>query len=282
MKRQFLFRLGLIGTAAVLAAGCTMSGDERPASASSEASTRGALTAALAAPNRTPANVARDRYRHPAETLAFFGVDPTDTVVEIWPGGGWYTEILAPYLAERGTYYAATPAGRGTERFQAFVAANPATYGRVRIATFPVTAGGGTPVPAGTADVVLTFRNVHNWMGSESGESIAPEAFRQLYAMLKPGGTLGIVDHRLPESADSARERSSGYLKTSTVRNLAEAAGFRFAGSSEINANPNDSADWPQGVWTLPPTLRLKDQDREKYLAIGESDRMTLKFVKPR
>jgi predicted methyltransferase len=258
-----------------------MSGNEPAESASAAGSSRAALAAALAAPNRTPANLARDRYRHPAETLAFFGVDPTDTVVEIWPGGGWYTEILAPYLAERGVYYAATPAGRGTERFQAFVAANPTAYGRVRIATFPMAAG-GTPVPPGTADVVLTFRNVHNWMGSESGESIAPEAFRQLYAMLKPGGTLGVVDHRLPESADSARERSSGYLKTSTVRSLAEGAGFRFAGSSEINANPKDTADWPQGVWTLPPTLRLKDQDREKYLAIGESDRMTLKFVKPR
>ncbi len=279
MKRQFLFRLGLIGAAAALAAGCTMSGDERPASASAAASSRAALAAALAAPNRTPANLARDRYRHPAETLAFFGVDPTDTVVEIWPGGGWYTEILAPYLAERGVYYAATPAGRGTERFQAFVAANPAAYGRVRIATFPMAAG-GTPVPAGTADVVLTFRNVHNWMMGDA--PFAEDAFRQIYAMLKPGGTLGVVDHRLPESADTARERSSGYLKTSTVRRLAEAAGFRFAGSSEINANPKDTADWPQGVWTLPPTLRLKDQDREKYLAIGESDRMTLKFVKPR
>jgi predicted methyltransferase len=281
MKHQFLFRLGLIGAVAALAGGCTMSGEERSVSASAAGSSRGALAAALAAPNRTPANLARDRYRHPAETLAFFGVDPTDTVVEIWPGGGWYTEILAPYLAERGTYYAAAPAGRGTERFQSFVAANPAAYGRVRIATFPMAAG-GTPVPPGTADVVLTFRNVHNWMGSESGESIAPEAFRQLYTMLKPGGTLGVVDHRLPESADTARERSSGYVKTSTVRRLAEGAGFRFAGSSEINANPKDTADWPQGVWTLPPTLRLKDQDREKYLAIGESDRMTLKFVKPR
>ena len=276
MKRQFLFRLGLIGAAAALG-GCTISDGARPASASSQS----ALAAALAAPNRTPANLARDRYRHPAETLAFFGVDPGDTVVEIWPGGGWYTEILAPLLAERGTYYAAAPAGRGTERFHAFVAANPAAYGKVRVATFPAAAG-GNPVPAGSADVVLTFRNVHNWMGSETGQSVAPEAFRQLYAMLKPGGTLGVVDHRLPESADSARERSSGYLKTSTVRGLAEAAGFRFAGASEINANPKDTADWPQGVWTLPPTLRLKDQDRDKYLAIGESDRMTLKFVKPR
>jgi predicted methyltransferase len=241
-----------------------------------------ALAAAISGPARTPANTARDRYRNPGPTLAFFGVKPTDTVVEIWPGGGWYAEILAPYLAKSGTYYAATPAGRGTERFAQFTAAKPDVFGKVKPATFPVLAQGGTPVPPGSADVVLTFRNVHNWMGSETSQSIAPEAFKQIYAMLKPGGTLGIVDHRLPERADTARERSSGYLKTSTVRRLAEGAGFRFAGASEINANPKDTADWPDGVWTLPPTLRKGDVDRAKYLAIGESDRMTLKFTKPR
>jgi predicted methyltransferase len=239
-----------------------------------------ALASALRAPNRTPANLLRDRYRNPGPTLAFFGVKPTDTVVEIWPGGGWYTEILAPYLAQRGTYYAAAPAGRGTERFGQFIATNPAVYGKVKTATFPVLAQGGTPVPPGSADVVLTFRNVHNWMMGD--KPFAEDAFKQMYAMLKPGGTLGIVDHRLPERADTARERSSGYLKTSTVRRLAEGAGFRFAGASEINANPKDTADWPEGVWTLPPTLRLADKDRAKYVAIGESDRMTLKFVKPR
>lgn len=239
-----------------------------------------ALASALRAPTRTPANLARDRYRNPGPTLAFFGVRPTDTVVEIWPGGGWYTEILAPYLARRGTYYGAAPAGRGTERFGQFVAAKPDVYGKVKVATFPVLAAGGTPVPPGSADVVLTFRNVHNWM--MGNQPFADQAFRQMYAMLKPGGTLGIVEHRLPERADAARERSSGYVKTSTVRRLAEQAGFRFAGASEVNANPKDTADWPEGVWTLPPTLRLKDQDRAKYLAIGESDRMTLKFVKPR
>jgi predicted methyltransferase len=239
-----------------------------------------ALAAALRAPNRTPANLARDRYRNPGPTLAFFGVKPTDTVVEIWPGGGWYTEILAPYLAARGTYYAAAPAGRGTERFGQFTAAKPDVYGKVRVTTFPVLAAGGTPVPPGSADVVLTFRNVHNWMMGD--QPFADQAFRQMYAMLKPGGTLGIVDHRLPERADTARERSSGYLKTSTVRRLAENAGFRFAGASEINANPKDTADWPDGVWTLPPTYRKGDVDRAKYAAIGESDRMTLKFVKPR
>jgi predicted methyltransferase len=275
---------------ALLAAGASPAAPR--AQAQAKASARGqadsaslariALARAIAAPSRTPANVARDRYRHPLETLTFFGVKPTDTVVEIWPSGGWYTEILSPYLAERGTYYGAVPAGRGTERFQAFVAANQALYGKTRIATFPVGAAGGTKVPDGSADVVLTFRNVHNWMGSEGGPPVADAAFRQMYAMLKPGGTLGVVDHRLPESADPAREKSSGYLKVSTVRRLAEAAGFRFAGSSEINANPKDTKDYAKGVWTLPPTLTLKDQDKEKYLAIGESDRMTLKFVKPK
>ena len=240
-----------------------------------------ALHAAVTADTRTTANVARDRYRHPFETLDFFDVEPGDTVVEIWPGGGWYSEILAPYVTRGGgTYYAAAPAGRGTDRFKAFSAAKPDLYGSAKVATFPM-ADGGTPVPAGSADVVLTFRNVHNWMGSEGGPSMAPEAFRQMYAMLKPGGTLGVVEHRLPESADAAREKSSGYLKTSTVRRLAEEAGFRFVGASDVNANPNDTADWPDGVWTLPPTLAKKDVDRDKYLAIGESDRMTLKFVKP-
>lgn len=243
-----------------------------------------ALRAAISAGHRTPANVARDRYRHPFETLAFFGVEPDDTVVEIWPGGGWYTEILAPYLASGGgKLYAAAPDwGRGG--ITKLKEAKPDLYGKVEVADFPAFDANATRVPEGSADVVLTFRNVHNWrMGyrRDDKQDYAPEAFRQIYAMLKPGGVLGIVDHRLPESADPARERTSGYIKTSTIRQLAEAAGFRFVGSSEVNANPKDTADWPNGVWTLPPTLALKDQDREKYLAIGESDRMTLKFVKP-
>ena len=239
-----------------------------------------ALQAAVAAPTRTPANVARDRYRHPAATLAFFGVEPDDTVVEIFPGGGWYSEIIAPYvLRAGGTYYAAAP-DRGLTGFRKLQSTNAALYGKARLAAFPVRNAGEMGVPAGTADVVVTFRNVHNWMMGD--EPYADLAFRQMYAMLKPGGVLGVEEHRLPESADSARERTSGYLKTSTVRRLAEQAGFRFVASSEINANPRDTANWPDGVWTLPPTLRLKDKDREKYLAIGESDRMTLKFVKPR
>jgi predicted methyltransferase len=236
-----------------------------------------ALDLAIAAPTRTPANLARDRYRHPAQTLAFFGVDPGQTIVEIWPGGGWYTEILAPYLSARGVYYAAGPE-RQVQAVRAMAAKDPATYGRIRFAAFPAAAGEAR-VPDGSADVVLTFRNVHDWFGTD--RSAAEEAFRQMYAMLKKGGTLGVVDHRLPEEADSAREGKSGYVKTSTMRALAERAGFRFVAASEINANPLDTADHPQGVWSLPPALRGGAVDRDKYLAIGESDRMTLKFVKP-
>jgi len=242
------------------------------------------LAEAIAAPIRTEANRARDLYRHPYETLAFFGVDTDDTVVEIWPGGGWYTEILAPYLASGGgTLYLAAPDwGRGgiTKLQQA----NAAVYGGLRLADFPVFDGKAAEIPAGSADVVLTFRNVHNWrMGyrRDDKQDYSALAFQQIYAMLKPGGVLGIVDHRLPESASDERERNSGYIKVSTVRRLAEQAGFRLDASSEINANPKDTTEWPDGVWTLPPSLALKDQDRAKYLAIGESDRMTLRFVKP-
>ena len=243
-----------------------------------------ALAAAVAAPTRTPANVVRDRYRHPAETLAFFGIRPNHTVVEIWPGGGWYTEILAPYLASGGgKLYLAAP-GWGRTGIDKLKTANATLYGPLTVADFPVFDGKPAEIPAGTADAVVTFRNVHNWrMGyrRDDKQDYSLAAFQQIYAMLKPGGVLGIEDHRLPESADAERERTSGYIKVSTVRALAEQAGFRLAASSEINANPKDTANWPDGVWTLPPSLRLKDQDRDKYLAIGESDRMTLKFVKP-
>ncbi len=244
---------------------------------------RAALQAAISAPTRTAAHIARDRYRHPAETLAFFGVEPDDTVVEIWPGGGWYTEILAPYVLKGGgTYYAVAP-NRGLNGVRQMMEASPDLYGSIHLAIFPAWDAGDSRVPDGSADVVLTFRNVHNWrMGYQrDGEPYGEEAFRQIYAMLKPGGVLGVVDHRLPEDADAERERTSGYIKTSTVMALAEQAGFELVGASEINANPRDTADWPNGVWTLPPVLRLGEENREHYLGIGESDRMTLKFRKP-
>ena len=282
MKRTVAFVLA--GTAALMAGACQTSAQE-PAESATDSSRLVSLQQAVADPGRTPTNVARDQYRNPAATLAFFEVDPDDTVVELWPGGGWYTEILAPYLtAGGGRLYAAAP-DWGRSGIDKLKAANPTLYGPVTVVDFPAFDATAVRVPDGTADVVLTFRNVHNWrMGyrRDDKQDYSAEAFRQIYAMLKPGGVLGIVDHRLPESASAERERTSGYIKTSTVRGLAEAAGFQLAASSEINANPKDTADWPNGVWTLPPSLSQKDQDRDRYLAIGESDRMTLKFIKPR
>ncbi len=267
--RPSLATLGVV----TLAAAVTSVATGQPASQRSE------IARAVAATSRTPANVARDPYRHPTETLAFFGVKPTDTVVELIPGGGWYTEILAPYLAQRGTYYAAGGWARGLDGVKKLQAADPGVYGKVKLAAFPAAAGEPT-VPAGSADVVLTFRNVHNLRFA--GVDRTQAAFAEMFRMLKPGGTLGIVEHRLPETRDAAAEEKSGYMKTSSVVAFAEKAGFKLAAKSEVNANPKDTADWPEGVWTLPPTYRLKDVDRAKYAAIGESDRMTLKFVKPR
>ena len=241
------------------------------------------LKAAVAAPTRTPTNIERDKHRNPAATLAFFGIKPNHTVVELWPGGGWYTEILAPYLSAKGQLTVAAPTGRASDNIAKKLDAGAATYGKVARANFP-TSFGGTGVAPGSADAVLTFRNVHNWrMGSYNPDKTdySEAAFREIFTMLKPGGVLGIEDHRLPENADAARERSSGYIKVSTVRALAEKAGLRYVGSSEINANPRDTKDYPKGVWTLPPNFAEKDVDRAKYAAIGESDRMTLKFVKP-
>jgi predicted methyltransferase len=240
---------------------------------------RTAIAAAVAAPSRTAANRARDQYRHPAETLAFFGVKPGDTVVELWPGGGWYTEILAPLITPRGTLIVAVPGAKQADSAAKRIAADPATYGKIKIATFPASPG-TTPVAAGSADVVLTFRNVHNWRFG--GADKAQVAFIEIFAMLKPGGVLGIEDHRLPENMDSAREADSGYLKRSTIMAFAKKAGFQFAGESPINANPRDTHDYAKGVWTLPPTFEEGDKDRARYAAIGESDRLTMKFIKPR
>jgi len=267
--------LALLAAASLPLVGCA--GMRADGSESSNRGNASTLAAAIAAPTRTAANVARDAYRHPRETLSFFRVAPTQTVVEIAPGGGWYTEILAPYLSQ-GRYYAVA-SERGLGGLNKLKAANPALYGRVLTASFP--AKGGEPrVPNGVADTVLTFRNVHNW--HMSGPGNAQEAFNQMYAMLKPGGTLGVVEHRLPESMPTEMEMKSGYMKRSSVLGFARTAGFRLDAESQVNANPRDTHDYPKGVWTLPPNFAEGDKDRAKYAAIGESDRMTLRFVKPR
>lgn len=231
------------------------------------------LKAAVAADNRLVGNVARDAWRHPYETLSFFGIKPTDTVVELAPGGGWYTEILAPYLRDAGQLYAADG---GSARFKAKME-SMGVYAKVKITSFDANKGLLDIAPAGTADAVLTFRNVHNWMGSGKAQDVFNAAFKAL----KPGGVLGVEEHRLPASRAQDAKAPNGYVHEATVIKFAEAAGFKLAGRSEVNANPKDTADHPEGVWTLPPTYALKDKDRAKYQAIGESDRMTLKFVKP-
>ncbi|PAX08806.1 class I SAM-dependent methyltransferase [Sphingomonas lenta] len=238
------------------------------------------IAAVVASPTRTPANVQRDRHRHPAETLAFFGVRPNQTVVEFSPGSGWYTEILAPMVNKGRGQYVALVSTAGADRARKLMADKAAVFGPTRVETVDFATGAST-MSAGTADVILTFRNVHNLL-MQADPAVAGNAFKAFHAALKPGGVLGVVDHRLPEEMDTAKEKTSGYIKRSTVVRLAEQAGFRLAGESNVNRNPRDTHDHPEGVWTLPPTLRLKDVDRAKYEAIGESDRFTLKFVKPR
>jgi predicted methyltransferase len=243
------------------------------AAAGAQAQAADPLKAAVAAEHRTVGNVSRDAARHPYETLSFFGIKPTDTVVELSPGGGWYTEILAPYLRDAGQLYAADG---GSARFKAKME-SMGVYGKVKITAFDPGKGLLDIAPPGSADAVLTFRNVHNWMGAGKAQDVFNAAFKAL----KPGGVLGVEEHRLPASRPQEAQAPSGYVQEATVIRFAEAAGFKLAGRSEVNANPKDTADHPEGVWTLPPTYALKDKDRAKYQAIGESDRMTLKFVKP-
>ena len=230
---------------------------------------------------RSPGNVARDPYRHPAETLAFFGVRPDSTVVEILPGSsGYYMEILAPWLKDKGLYIGANRDG-SQPQYQADhdkllqrLRKEPDLYGKVLVT--PFRADRHAIAPAGSADVVISFRNLHNWM--EQGE--LQESLKAFYLALKPGGILGIVDHRGRTDQTQAQQIASGYVRQDVAIVLIEQAGFKLQASSEANANPKDSKDHPEGVWTLPPSYRLKDKDREKYAAIGESDRFTLRFVK--
>jgi predicted methyltransferase len=244
------------------------------------------LAAAIASPSRTAKYVARDVYRHPLETLRFFGLQPNQTVVEVWPGRGWYMEILAPYLRDRGKYYAAIEAPDVADASKE--AKDDAAFLRQRIADDQAHLGKViitelhppqlTEIcPPGTADVVLTFRNVHNWLASGDQQA----QFNAFFKALKPGGVLGVVEHRAKPGTSLEEMRKSGYMDEDYIKKLAGTAGFRFDAESPINDNPKDTKDYPEGVWTLPPTLALGDTDRDKYLAIGESDRMTLRFVKP-
>src|SRR5579862_3532913 len=236
----------------------------------------------IAGPQRSQANRVRDPYRHPKETLQFFGLRDDMTVVEIWPGGGmWWTEILAPYLAEHGKLYEALPnpqsdeARNGNAAFAAKTAAAPQLYGKIIVTSLD--GDRAAIAPDNSADLVLTFRNLHDWVPNGSAEA----ALRAMYRALKPGGVLGIEDHRAASDQPQDPAVKSGYLREDYTIALVEHVGFKFVAKSEVNANPKDTKDYSAGVWTLPPTLRLKDQDRDKYVAIGESDRYTMKFVKP-
>jgi predicted methyltransferase len=266
----------VLGLAALAVGSC--------AGTATRTTTASQLDKIIASSHRSDANRARDQYRHPRETLLFFGVRPNQTIVEILPIGGWYTEIIAPLLRQDGHYVAAMPpvtAGNanGENSRQAYLgilARAPGHLDRVKVVDF--SPGKSRLVPDGTADVVLTFRNIHNWMAGEQAEA----AFLEMYRALRPGGTLGVVEHRGNEAIAQDPRARSGYVNQSYAIKLIQGAGFKLVATSEINANPRDTKDYAGGVWTLPPSLAGGEVDRAKYLAIGESDRFTLKFVKPR
>ncbi len=282
----------LSASAALLLAGC---GGEKPAETKkSEIAVEkvaveiSAMDAAISGAWRTE-QAKRDQFRNPKQTLAFFGLAPGQSVMEIFPGGGWYTGILAPYINKTGgTYTAAVFEDSLGERYMASNArflekhADTEKFGTINTVAFGPTSG---PIGDGDVDLILSFRNVHSWMG----KGYADKALADFYAALKPGGILGVVTHRLPESAEQNPKAPTGYVQVSYTKDMAKKAGFEFVGASDINANPKDTADHPFGVWTLPPASRApkegetgyEDFDAAKYLAIGESDRFTLKFRKP-
>lgn len=280
-----------IASAALVACG---GGEVAPEAVTTEVATQTADTAPEATPApidtvlagawRSEANSARDEFRHPKETLEFFEVSGDETLIEIYPGGGWYTEVLAPLINMSGGTYIAANFGNA-ERDQQFLDrfADESVFGEITITTL-------TPDSEGMAeensvDTVLSFRNVHNWMG----RGYEKKVLEDVYASLKPGGVFGLVEHRLPSGEDQDPQARTGYVHEDYMIGLAQEVGFELGGKSEINANPNDTADHPFGVWTLPPVSRTTDRDgnapegfdAQTYLDIGESDRFTLKFVKP-
>ncbi|HLG53153.1 MAG TPA: hypothetical protein VI339_04525 [Steroidobacteraceae bacterium] len=250
-----------------------------------DAATFAAIDRTLTGDHRSTANRARDVYRHPRETLAFFGLRQDLTVLEVWPGGGgWYTEILSPVLRDKGRYIAASWDPKtetkyvqdGLKAFAEKLASRPDLYAKATVTALQYP-DEMRPVPAGSVDMVLTFRNLHNWMAREA----AGPMLSAMFAALKPGGILGIVEHRAPDTVAQDPRAKSGYVREDYVIELANAAGFELIGRSDINSNPKDTKDHPQGVWSLPPSFREGDVNRERYAAIGESDRLTLRFRKP-
>lgn len=252
------------------------------------------LDKAMLGEHRETNNVVRDKYRHPAETLSFMGLKPDMSVVEIWPSRGWYTEILAPVLREHGKFYAAsyaitakrTPGWRKNMHrgFIEKMAKHPNVYDRVIVTELSVPER-TTIAPPGSVDMVLTFRNVHNWMKGDYAEQM----FQVMSLALKPGGVLGVIEHRARPGTSVAGMKRSGYVTEAHIIALAEQAGLALEDSSEINANPADTKDHPKGVWSLPPSLRycqaMDDDEKEQacinqYTSIGESDRLTLRFRK--
>lgn len=278
--------LGVVLVAAGLAlsacsGGSPDSGSDPMATGTAAPDAAEALRAAIAAPHRSEANRARDAHRHPEEVLTLFEVRPDSTVIELWPFGGWYAEILAPLVREQGKYIAAImdpeaanerELGYNTSLQQIFDA-NPALFDRV--ATVPLSKLHTELAPEGTADVVLTFRNIHNWAWA----GIEKEIFAGAYRALKPGGVLGVVEHRHADPAFHPAQPGQAYVGEEWAIQMIESVGFKLEERSEVNANPKDTKDYP--VWSLPPNYMRGDTDREKYTAIGESDRFTLKFRKP-
>jgi predicted methyltransferase len=238
----------------------------------------------LAGAHRSEANRARDRHRHPKETLLFFGIRPEMKVLEVWPEPGWYTEVLAPLVRTKGQYTAAVippdPASRNIENrldgYHQMLAGRPDLYDKVEVVTFPT--DGSDVAPPNSLDMIVTFRNIHNWMARD----VAQQAFASMYRALKPGGVLGVTEHRGNPAVPQDPHAKSGYVNEEYAIRMIEAQGFKLRGKSEINANHADTKDYEQGVWVLPPTFRLGEKDKAKYAAIGESDRFTLKFEKPK
>jgi predicted methyltransferase len=264
----------LLGAAGVLTGCATTSGRE---------STGKALDAILAGNQRTAADRARDPFRHPKQTLLFFGVRPTTRVLQVWPESGWYTKIIAPLVHAQGRYYAGVMAPDPGSRFltarlaryRRLLASRPHLYGRVRLVTFPL--DGGNAVAPDSVDMVLSFRDLHEWLALGD----AQQALATIYRALTPGGVFGVVDNRGDPAVAQDPRAKSGYVRQDYAIRLIEAAGFRLVATSEVNANPRDTRNYPAGVWALPPLYRLGNIERAKYAAIGESDRFTLKFVKP-